>query len=491
MPTRRRTASASWVTSSPSTVATPSVGAMSAVSIRTVVVFPAPFGPSRPSTSPRAISRSIPRIAHRSPNRRPSPTARTMTGSGRLTRAVCRTCPGCAPRPRSVPQSRRDPCLDDARGDGRQPTSHAQPDPSRPPVARRDVAVPAARRSGGGARPRLVGRRRSRASGRWPGRGTSRTTRTSRCPSRAARRRSRRSTRPASTSASSRFPTMWAGKRVVLHVGAAESVLIVTLNGVEVGVGKDSHLASEFDITAYLRPGPNTVRLRVVKWSDATYIEDQDQWWHGGISRSVFLYSTGDVYLADIKAIGGTRRRPDDRHARPDGRARFRRAEARSRAGPSRRLLRGVGVSVRGDPSGASRPGAIPTDPATRSVDATGRGRRPACPRRFGRARLGGAPPSPGAREGGLVHWSLTVPDVARWTAETPTRHDLVVILRGTGWCDRGDGQGPGRISPRRGPRARSPGQRQARLLPRRESPRLRPAHRAGRHRSSRCARTS
>ena len=58
-------------------------------------------------------------------------------------------------------------------------------------------------------------------------------------------------------------------------------------------MGKDSHLASEFDITACLRPGQNTVRLRVVKWSDATYIEDQDQWWHGGISRSVFLYSTG------------------------------------------------------------------------------------------------------------------------------------------------------------------------------------------------------
>ena len=101
------------------------------------------------------------------------------------------------------------------------------------------------------------------------------------------------------------LPASWAGRRVVLHVGAAESVLLVHLNDQQVGVGKDSHLASEFDLTAHLRPGPNILRLTVVKWSDATFIEDQDQWWHGGISRSVFLYATGPAYLSDIRAIGG------------------------------------------------------------------------------------------------------------------------------------------------------------------------------------------
>ena len=44
-----------------------------------------------------------------------------------------------------------------------------------------------------------------------------------------------------------------------------------------VGVGKDSHLASEFDITDAVVPGRRaTLRLTVVKWSDASYIEDQD-----------------------------------------------------------------------------------------------------------------------------------------------------------------------------------------------------------------------
>jgi beta-galactosidase len=78
-------------------------------------------------------------------------------------------------------------------------------------------------------------------------------------------------------------PGEWAERRIVLHVGAAESVVIAQVNGVDVGIGKDSHLASEFDVTHAVRPGrPNTVRLTVVKWSDATFVEDQDQWWHAG-----------------------------------------------------------------------------------------------------------------------------------------------------------------------------------------------------------------
>lgn len=101
------------------------------------------------------------------------------------------------------------------------------------------------------------------------------------------------------------LPPAWVGRRVVLHVGAAESVLMVTLNGQQVGISKDSHLAAEFDLTALVRAGENTLRLTVVKWSDATYMEDQDQWWHGGISRSVFVYATDRVHLGDIRADAG------------------------------------------------------------------------------------------------------------------------------------------------------------------------------------------
>ncbi len=101
-------------------------------------------------------------------------------------------------------------------------------------------------------------------------------------------------------------PATWsAERRVVLHVGAAESVLIATVNGHEVGISKDSHLAAEFDVTSVVRPGANTISLRVVKWSDATYVEDQDQWWHGGLTRSVHLYATPRVHLADVRVNAG------------------------------------------------------------------------------------------------------------------------------------------------------------------------------------------
>ena len=62
------------------------------------------------------------------------------------------------------------------------------------------------------------------------------------------------------------LPAAWSSdRRVVLHVGAAESVLIVTLNGNDVGISKDSHLAAEFDVTGIVRPGSNTISFRVVK----------------------------------------------------------------------------------------------------------------------------------------------------------------------------------------------------------------------------------
>ncbi|MFJ1736689.1 glycoside hydrolase family 2 TIM barrel-domain containing protein [Streptomyces sp. NPDC088254] len=104
-------------------------------------------------------------------------------------------------------------------------------------------------------------------------------------------------------------PADWAGRRIVLQVGAAESVLLVHVDGRPVGLSKDSHLAAEFDLTDVVRAGERAVvRLTVVKWSDASHIEDQDQWWHGGITRSVLLYATDPLHLADVAvraSLGG------------------------------------------------------------------------------------------------------------------------------------------------------------------------------------------
>jgi len=101
------------------------------------------------------------------------------------------------------------------------------------------------------------------------------------------------------------LPKSWSGKRVVLQVGGYESVALIHINGQEVGLTKDSRLAAEFDVTQYVRSGNNVVRIDVTKWSDATFIEDQDQWWHGGITRSIKLFATNKVFIERFKTVTG------------------------------------------------------------------------------------------------------------------------------------------------------------------------------------------
>ncbi|MCF7689526.1 MAG: DUF4981 domain-containing protein [Cephaloticoccus sp.] len=100
-------------------------------------------------------------------------------------------------------------------------------------------------------------------------------------------------------------PMAWAGRRTILHVGGFESVLYVWVDGQPVGLAKDTRLPSEFDLTPYIKAGKtHTLTAVVVKWSDASFIEDQDQWWMGGIHREVYLYSQARLYLEDVFARG-------------------------------------------------------------------------------------------------------------------------------------------------------------------------------------------
>lgn len=101
-------------------------------------------------------------------------------------------------------------------------------------------------------------------------------------------------------------PRGWDGRRVVLHVGSAESMAMVYLDGHFVGFGTDSRLPGEFDLTDLVEPGgSNTLTLVVPRWSAATWLEDQDQWFHGGLQRSVILYSTAATRVATAKVTGG------------------------------------------------------------------------------------------------------------------------------------------------------------------------------------------
>lgn len=80
-------------------------------------------------------------------------------------------------------------------------------------------------------------------------------------------------------------------ERTILRFNGVDSAFNVWINGKEVGMSKGARLQSEFDISPYIRQGENQCTVRVVQWSDGTYLEDQDMWWLSGIFRDVELYS--------------------------------------------------------------------------------------------------------------------------------------------------------------------------------------------------------
>jgi beta-galactosidase len=85
-------------------------------------------------------------------------------------------------------------------------------------------------------------------------------------------------------------PKKWLKRRTVIHFAGVESCFYVFLNGSRIGMGKDTRLATEFDITDHLKEGENQVSVMVIKWSDGSYVEDQDHWWMAGIYRDVYIY---------------------------------------------------------------------------------------------------------------------------------------------------------------------------------------------------------
>ena len=96
------------------------------------------------------------------------------------------------------------------------------------------------------------------------------------------------------------MPKNWSDERIVIHIGGVESFFFLYCNGQRVGYAKDSKLPSEFTLNDYLKTGTNELALQVIKFCDASYIEDQDQWWHAGIHRSVYLYRTPKVFVQDV-----------------------------------------------------------------------------------------------------------------------------------------------------------------------------------------------
>jgi len=95
-------------------------------------------------------------------------------------------------------------------------------------------------------------------------------------------------------------PEEWAGRRVTVTFDGVESAFYVWVNGREVGFSKGSRLPAEFDITDHLRGGENVLAAKVIRWSDGSFLEDQDHWWMAGIYRGVRLTALPNIRISDF-----------------------------------------------------------------------------------------------------------------------------------------------------------------------------------------------
>lgn len=96
------------------------------------------------------------------------------------------------------------------------------------------------------------------------------------------------------------IPQNWKDMNITLHFGGVSSAYKVWLNGQFLGYAEDSFLSSEFNVTPYLTQGENVLSVQVIRWSDGSFLEDQDHWRLSGIQREVMLLAEPKVRIADF-----------------------------------------------------------------------------------------------------------------------------------------------------------------------------------------------
>jgi beta-galactosidase len=225
----------------------------------------------------------------------------------------------------------------------------------------------------------------------------------------------------------------WKGRRTILRLGGTDSVHYVFVNGQAVGMGKDTRVTSEYDITDQLIKGENTLVIVVVRWSDATWLEDQDQWWLAGITRSVELVSAPQTHIFDVVSFTGL----TDSYT--TGIATW---EAHIRFGEGKPLRGWTVTAELFDPKGKPVPvvlDSVDTEPPARNVRKQAKGDTSSAA--VGQRTLVATVPTFDRRTvfteavdcdafpGHRVQWNIRVPKVLVWSNETPNRYRLVISL--------------------------------------------------------------
>lgn len=91
----------------------------------------------------------------------------------------------------------------------------------------------------------------------------------------------------------------WKNMQVILHFGGVSSAFYLWINGEFAGYSQGSRLPAEFNITGFLKDNKNTIAVKVYRWCDGSYLEDQDHWRLSGIHRNVYLKAEPNIYIKD------------------------------------------------------------------------------------------------------------------------------------------------------------------------------------------------
>ncbi|MEJ2108762.1 MAG: glycoside hydrolase family 2 TIM barrel-domain containing protein [Acidobacteriota bacterium] len=183
-------------------------------------------------------------------------------------------------------------------------------------------------------------------------------------------------------------PGDWDGRQVFLHFDGVDSAFYLWVNGRKVGYNEDSRTDAEFDITSYLEKGKNLIAVEVYRYSDGSFIENQDMFHLSGIFRDVYLWSTPGQHIRDFEI----RTDLDDAY---------------------RNATLTVAANIV-NYGGRLEPGSIDLD----LLDASG---NPAISRRNWEL--------PTDMSDGEIEFYIAVSDVNKWSAETPYLYKLLLTL--------------------------------------------------------------
>ena len=190
-------------------------------------------------------------------------------------------------------------------------------------------------------------------------------------------------------------PDHWDRRQVLIHFGAVKSAFYIWVNGQKVGYSEGSMTPAEFNITPYLKKGENSLAVEVYRWSDGSWLEDQDMWRFSGIFRSVYLYSKPEEYLQDIFVHAGL----DDHYE--NGKLH-------------------VTAKVRNNTAGRVPRGTVEAYLFNQSGEQIGDG--PIVTTKTQAAMPAGTQ--------GVADLRATVDHSKKWTAETPDLYTVVVVLK-------------------------------------------------------------